>query len=219
MKKRMQAGFTLVEIAIVLVIIGLLLGGILKGQELIENARIKRLVNDFNGTSAAYNAYRDRYRQLPGDDSLATARGWTGAVNGGGDGIVGAANANPFTAAGENLNFWRDLRFSGLLNGNPALNAVATALPNNDWGGRIGVTTSTTLLTGGGSALTGLLVCSSNVPGKAAQGIDTSLDDGVPTTGAIRASVGVGNAVAPAAAAQNATAYNETSTYVMCKQM
>lgn len=45
--KRRQSGFTLIEIAIVLVIIGLLLGGILKGQELINSARVKNLASDF----------------------------------------------------------------------------------------------------------------------------------------------------------------------------
>ena len=49
-----QSGFTLVEIAIVLVIIGLLLGGILKGQEMITQAKIKNVINDFNGVTAAY---------------------------------------------------------------------------------------------------------------------------------------------------------------------
>ena len=66
--KTKQAGFTLVEIAIVLVIIGLLLGGILKGQEMITQAKIKNVVNDFNGITAAVNSYQDRYRALPGDD-------------------------------------------------------------------------------------------------------------------------------------------------------
>ena len=47
--RKQQSGFTLVEIAIVLVIIGLLLGGILKGQEMITQAKIKNIINDFNG--------------------------------------------------------------------------------------------------------------------------------------------------------------------------
>ena len=47
-----QAGFTLVEIAIVLVIIGLLLGGVLKGQELVNNAKVKNLANDFRAVSS-----------------------------------------------------------------------------------------------------------------------------------------------------------------------
>ncbi|WP_127471235.1 prepilin-type N-terminal cleavage/methylation domain-containing protein [Thiomicrorhabdus aquaedulcis] len=61
-----QKGFTLVEIAIVLVIIGLLLGGVLKGQELITNSKIKSVTADFEGISAAYWAYRDRTGSYPG---------------------------------------------------------------------------------------------------------------------------------------------------------
>ena len=71
-----QKGFTLVEIAIVLVIIGLLLGGILKGQEMIVQAKIKNAMADFSGISAAYHGYQDRYRALPGDDNGAATR-WT----------------------------------------------------------------------------------------------------------------------------------------------
>ena len=83
--KTMQKGFTLVEIAIVLVIIGLLLGGILKGQEMITQAKIKNAVSDFSGISAAYYGYQDRYRALPGDDPNAATR-WSGAISGGGNG-------------------------------------------------------------------------------------------------------------------------------------
>ena len=68
--KTRQQGFTLVEIAIVLVIIGLLLGGILKGQEMITQAKIKNAISDFSGISAAYHGYNDRYRALPGDDPM-----------------------------------------------------------------------------------------------------------------------------------------------------
>jgi prepilin-type N-terminal cleavage/methylation domain-containing protein len=72
--KPSQQGFTLVEIAIVLVIIGLLLGGILKGQEMITQAKIKNVVSDFSGISAAYYGYQDRYRAIPGDDQQAATR-------------------------------------------------------------------------------------------------------------------------------------------------
>ena len=64
-----QKGFTLVEIAIVLVIVGLLIGGVLKGQEMITNAKLKRIESDNAGIAAAMFSYQDRYTQLPGDDS------------------------------------------------------------------------------------------------------------------------------------------------------
>ena len=88
--KSQQSGFTLIEIAIVLVIIGLLLGGVLKGQEMIENSRIKSVVADMRGVSAAYNSYVDRFRALPGDETAAvmTARGWTGTAGGNANGVL-----------------------------------------------------------------------------------------------------------------------------------
>jgi prepilin-type N-terminal cleavage/methylation domain-containing protein len=67
MKSRKQTGFTLVEIAIVLVVIGLLLGGILKGQQLINSARVRNLADQSSGVQAAYYGFIDRFRNLPGD--------------------------------------------------------------------------------------------------------------------------------------------------------
>ena len=64
---RKQSGFTLIEIAIVLVIIGLLLGGVLKGQELITSARVRNLISQQDGIKAAYFGFLDRFRALPGD--------------------------------------------------------------------------------------------------------------------------------------------------------
>ena len=73
-QRRAQSGFTLVEIAVVLVVIGLIVGGILKTQEMITQARTKSVVNDFTGVTAAYFAYMDRYKAVPGDDISAAAR-------------------------------------------------------------------------------------------------------------------------------------------------
>lgn len=67
--KNRQSGFTLVEIAIVMVIIGLLLGGVLKGQALVENARMKNITNDINGVQSMYYAYQDRKRTTPAADT------------------------------------------------------------------------------------------------------------------------------------------------------
>jgi len=63
-------GFTLVELAIVLVIIGIILGAILKGQDLIQNAKAKRVLNDLKGWEALLWTYYDRYGHLPDDDNL-----------------------------------------------------------------------------------------------------------------------------------------------------
>ena len=62
-----QAGFTLVELAIGLVIIGLLIGAILGGAQMIKNAKIKRQINDLRGLYGAVYTYFDRFLQLPGD--------------------------------------------------------------------------------------------------------------------------------------------------------
>src|SRR3979490_3632574 len=98
-----QTGFTLVEIAIVLVIIGLLLGGVLKGQEMITQAKIKNIINDFNGVTVAVTSYQDRYRAIPGDDQNATTRWTTQApASGNGNGIIaGFYNANDTSNAGD----------------------------------------------------------------------------------------------------------------------
>jgi len=88
-----QAGFTLVEIAIVLVIVGLLIGGVLKGQEMITNAKMKRIESDNSGLLAALYSYQDRYLQIPGDDADAEGRVSVYVAadnpNGNGDGRIG----------------------------------------------------------------------------------------------------------------------------------
>src|SRR2546423_5736123 len=102
MKSQVRArGFTLVEIAIVLVIIGLLLGGILKGQEMITQAKIKNAVADFSGISAAYHGYQDRYRAIPGDDANASRWATLGRAGDGNGVVAGLYNAACPTGTGQ----------------------------------------------------------------------------------------------------------------------
>lgn len=192
--KNKQGGFTLVEIAIVLVIIGLLLGGVLKGQELITQAKIKNVSNDLNGLSAAIYGYQDRYRRFPGDDNGAVAR-WPavapapGTANGSGDGqIAGEFNSN--TANDESRLFWQHLRLAGFVGGD----ANTRDQPNNSVGGIIGVQTNTGAA--GAVELAGLVVCSSNLPGRIANAIDAQFDDGNAAAGSVRGYAQAGNVAA-----------------------
>ena len=214
--RKAQSGFTLVEIAIVLVIIGLLLGGVLKGQELIENGRVKNAANDLNGISAAYNSYLDRYRKLPGDDGPAltlNGRGgsWTGMAAGNNTGVLDINAASTFSGGGESDEFFRHLRASGFITGNPA-DVGANAVPINAWGGRLGVTNAVNIQ---GRPAARPLVCLGNVPGKAAAALDVQLDDGRPDNGTLRATLGANN-VNPGAAA---AVYSEDQSYTICRDL
>jgi prepilin-type N-terminal cleavage/methylation domain-containing protein len=214
---RRQTGFTLVEIAIVLVIIGLLLGGILKGQEMITQARIKNIVNDFNGVTAAYFSYQDRYKAIPGDDQQAQTRwpvaNYPGMPNGNGDGTVAGPYNNPPTAALESNFFWFHLRAAGFVPG-PTANQPANTQPSNAVGGMVGVQSNPL-------TITGLAICSANVPDKIAGAVDTQIDDQSAATGSLRSLLqpaGQSNANAPTGTAPAAN-YVETGNnqYVLCK--
>ena len=89
--KRAKRGVTLVEIAIVLVIIGLLLGGILKGQELINNAKVKNMIGYQESLRASWYAFIDRYEAVPGDWTRASqflAINQAAVTDGQGDGFI-----------------------------------------------------------------------------------------------------------------------------------
>lgn len=219
-----QQGFTLVEIAIVLVIIGLLLGGILKGQEMITQAKIKNIINDFNGISAAIYSYQDRYRALPGDELNANtvARWGASAYGGNGNGTFcrtscgttdvynNVPTSAPSDTTPESNLFWMHLRLSGFVPG-PTAGTPAILPPSNAVNGIVGVQTS-------GLGFTSNIVCTSNLPDKVAIAIDTQMDDGSSNTGQLR---GMLQSSPNAATGTAATAYAETGTnqYLACKNL
>ena len=90
--RQTEGVFTLVELAIVMIIIGLLIGGILKGQELINNARVSSTVSQTKAIETGISAFRDKYAAVPGDITNPTARipSCVGlcATAGNGDGLI-----------------------------------------------------------------------------------------------------------------------------------
>jgi prepilin-type N-terminal cleavage/methylation domain-containing protein len=187
--KSQQSGFTLVEIAIVLVIIGLLLGGVLKGQELINSARVKNLANDFRVVPTYIYAYQDKFKSLPGDDPQASvhlsAPAGITITNGNGNGVI---DANPFATSGEGFQFWQQVRLANLASG-PNDTSDATYVPLNAVGGKLAVTS----LAAGQAWITGMTgtyqVCSQAILGKFVKQLDIQMDDGNTATGSMRAVV------------------------------
>ncbi|MEO5368103.1 MAG: prepilin-type N-terminal cleavage/methylation domain-containing protein [Magnetococcus sp. WYHC-3] len=177
MRRTKEQGFTLVEIAIVLIIIGLLLGGVLKGQAMIDNGRVKRIGSDHNGVTAAVNAYRDQYLAVPGDDPRAVARWASVTTNGNGTGLVDGA-WDSTTNTDETRTIWAMLRNADLITG-PTAGNTSFAQPANAFGGIIGVESNRYVNSG-------LEICQSSIAGAVATIVDTQFDDGNGTTGSIR---------------------------------
>ncbi len=216
--KNQQSGFTLVEIAIVLVIVGLLLGGVLKGQELINSAKVKNLAQDFRTAPLAILGYQDRFRALPADDGRGQANlpGGLATDNGNANGrIDGEWNSTVVTD--ESAKYWRSVRLANFASG-PSDPALADYYPINAEGGRLGLTGAIVTqvpITG----MTGSYVfCSSGILGKFAKQLDTTMDDGNTTTGSIRTrALVVGSTVtAPAAAIASTVADFDTTGYTVC---
>ena len=209
--KSQQSGFTLVEIAIVLVIIGLLLGGILKGQELINSARVKNLANDFRVVPTYIYAFQDKFRALPGDDAQAQNHVGATATNGNGNGVIeGAWNAT----TGESFQFWQQVRMANLAAG-PTDTADPTYAPRNATNGRLGISSATNAQLQIAGMTGTYLVCSSGILGSFVLQLDIQMDDGNPATGSMRA-VADGAALGAAAKTNAEVTADQASPYTVC---
>lgn len=220
---RRQSGFTLIEIAIVLVIIGLLLGGILKGQELINSARVKNLATDFRNIPLFIYGYQDKFKALPGDDS-AVATHITGATLATtpagvqGNGVIDG-NWNTATTTDESYLFWQHVRLAGLAPGatDPT---VAGYLPTNASGGTIGIQSGTTTAASspikvGTTGIRGAyVICSTGILGKFVKQLDTQMDDGQTDSGSMMATPTTGYAIGATATAT--ASIDDATTYTVC---
>jgi len=207
MVTRTSAGFTLVEIAIVLVIIGLLVGGVLKGQELIASARVRNLIALQDGVKAAFYGFQDRYRALPGDYSSADTNincPINPCLNGNGNGQVeiSAASINGSVAA-EYLLAWTHLAGAGFINGSFQMQAADTSAtaansPSSPYGvylelaydGWYGINQSGFTMTGTGPSPARHSFKTGNaVPVEIVAEVDRKIDDGLPYSGSFQFSM------------------------------
>lgn len=212
--KTQQSGFTLVEIAIVLVIIGLLLGGILKGQELINSAKVKNIANDFRVIPTYVYAFQDKYRALPGDDAAATSHMSSCAApcaNGNGNGLIDGA-WNSTTNGDESRQFWAHVRLANLAAG-PTSMADAEYQPKNAAGGIIGISS----MASGQPHIQNMTgtyqICSKGLLGKFVKQLDIQMDDGNTAAGSMRA---VPDAAALGTAATATGSIDEAAPYTVC---
>jgi prepilin-type N-terminal cleavage/methylation domain-containing protein len=205
-----QRGFTLIEIAIVLVIIGLLLGGVLKGQELINSAKVKNMATDMRNIPVFVYGYQDKFKRLPGDDSAAATNVGATGHNGDGDGVIeGAWNATEI--ANESVMFWEHVRRANLASGSTDFSsdtAVIAAMPTNAEGGRIGISGVKPITTMVGGSY---YVCSDSIDGKFARQLDLTLDDGNSDKGSLQ---GIAQSTGGATAAVGGTSANASTSYV-----
>ena len=227
---KLQSGFTLVEVAIVLVIIGLLLGGVLKGQELINSAKVKNFVNDFRTVSALVYAYQDRFKSFPGDQNQtqldnAFGANLANACTPAADGkcrqnngrVEGAWDAGGTDGKGaateESVVLWQHVRLANLATGPTGLDSTDYR-PRNTDGGFIGIESN-----GGVTApyikdMRGsFFVCSAGILGRHVKQIDTTMDDGNTAGGSVQA---VTNGAARGSAAVKTIEIQEGTSYTVC---
>ena len=219
-----QAGFTLAELTIVTVLVGLFVGGVLAGRSVVVQARIKLAVGEFNGIHAAHLHYQDRYAALPGDDPRATTRWPARSKDGTGDGRLSGTYRDPPPAGdpmatltvngteGETLNYWWHLRLAELIAIPPA-DVPIVAQPLNPFAGVIGVQQDA-------MGFPVLAVCQANLPAVVAIGVESQLDEINPERGIMRGRRQTAPNQ-PLADTVAITAYAEAddTQYVLCRRL
>lgn len=180
-------GFTLIETALVLVIIGLILGGIFKGQALIDSARVRSMANEVSGIRTAWYSFQDRYRSIPGDFSNSRTQIDNAAEPGNGNGRVDDAS--------ERAGVWQQLSLAGFINGDfdgaqhtsgtaTDVACSAATCPRNPFNGFYKISYSAQAADVSSPAHE--IFTGNNIPVNILSQLDTQLDDGKPNSGRFR---------------------------------
>jgi prepilin-type N-terminal cleavage/methylation domain-containing protein len=200
-----QRGFTLLEIVIVILIVGFVLAGALKGQELITSAKVRRVAGQLDEVRSAYFGFQDRYRALPGDYAGASANlncGVATCLNGNGDGRIrsneSVMNGNE---SHEDLLLWSHLSTSGFLKGSYTMNAGDSQpadrnAPKNPYAVYLQIAFDGNFGLNGGGIPRHNLKTGAQIPVAVLMELDRKIDDGKPYRGALQFSAYSGNAVA-----------------------
>ena len=193
-----QAGFTLIEIAIVLVIIGLLLGGVLKGQELINTARVRSLSNNVDGITSAWFSFSDRYRAFPGDYAQAAVNLPNIDNDGDGNGFIDGDDERGLV--------WSHLQAAGYITGSfpdgaagtdggastvpsvvaGAYNCAIAICPDNGFGQGMLIDRGTAQQSGGAAQPAHELLTGRQIPSDVLAELDRKIDDGTASAGSMQ---------------------------------
>lgn len=196
------SGFTLVEISIVMIIVGLLIGGTFGGMKLIENMQVNKTVQDLKAIESAALTFRDTYGRLPGDMPNTAARlpnctDAPCATGGNGNRIIGSANlgGNAIGNTDENFTFWHHLQAADLLSmdysnssdmsfsvGQPSA-PIDSGFRVSDYSGTLGCTRFSKGLIFIADLPSAQLSVPRGVNCKAIESVDLKLDDGLPYHG------------------------------------
>ena len=238
---RKANGFTLVELAVVLVIIGLIAGSLMVGQELIRSSRLHGVASEYDQYLRGIKQFQDKYQALPGDMSTASSQ-WTGVANGDGDGRIGSITDTATGATARDFEWtyaWQHLASAKLIEGHYTGNSCislsscipASRLSGAGWQILYYLQTADSPTLWGdqyghifrfGNSASGSNTLTPALTPHEAYDLDAKLDDGHPGTGTVRAYL---SAIAPVDPTTNCTAtntsaalstYNEANVNISC---